>query len=233
MKGKYVRTSTNLIARLGGLAAVVGGLLWSAKSFYDRNDAPPWPTDLTDDLFFVVLLLFLAGLVGLYARLRGRLREWEAVSLLGFVAIISGLIASIVGQLTMVFEVGPSWWFGISWWMFVFGFFVASLGLVFFGNSVVQSRALPRWRGLPLVIGALGLVLILVGDPPNSDLGIYPSLAVWMLYGLGWAVLGYVLWSDRDEAVRRSTGEASTYPARPARRGSDPAARFAAQRFWR
>jgi len=57
-----MQTLPNLIARLGGLAAVVGGLLWSAKSFYDRNDAPPWPTDLTDDLFFVVPLLFLVGL---------------------------------------------------------------------------------------------------------------------------------------------------------------------------
>ena len=228
-----MRTLSNLITRLGGLAAVVGGLLWSAKFFYDRNDAPPWPTDLTDDLFFVVLLLFLIGLVGLYARCRGRLREWEAVSLGGFVASICGLTASIVGQLTMGFEVGPSWWFGISWWMLFFGFFVASLGLVFYGNSVVQSGALPRWRALPLSIGLLGILLILVADPPNSELGVYLSLVLWMTYGLGWAVLGYVLWFDGGEAVRRSTGEAPTYPARPARSESDSAARFTAQRFWR
>jgi hypothetical protein len=228
-----MRTLSNLIARLGGLAAVVGGLLWSAKFFYDRNDAPPWPTDFTDDLFFVVLLLFLVGLVGLYARLRGRLREWEAVSLVGFLASICGLTASIVGQLTMVFEVGPSWWFGISWWLFVFGYFLTNLGLTFVGNSVLQSGALPRRRALPLAIGVLGILLILVADPPNSELGIYPSLVLWVAYGLGWAVLGYVLWFDGNEAVRRSTGEASTYPARPARGGSDPAARFTAQRFWR
>jgi hypothetical protein len=40
------------IGRLGGLAAAVGGLAWSAKFFHDRNDASPWPTGLTDDLFF-------------------------------------------------------------------------------------------------------------------------------------------------------------------------------------
>ena len=87
--------------------------------------------------------------------------------------------------------------------------------------------------GLPLSIGLLGILLILVADPPNSELGIYPSLVLWMMYGLGWAVLGYVLWFDWTEAARRSTGQASTHPTRPARGGSDPAAHFTAHRFWR
>src|SRR5215217_620885 len=95
--------SSSLVARIGGLAAVLGGLLWSAKAFYDRNDAPPCPTDVTDTLFFLVSLLFLAGLTGLYARCRGRLGEWETVSSMGFVAGLVGLTGSIVGQLTMVF----------------------------------------------------------------------------------------------------------------------------------
>jgi hypothetical protein len=228
-----MRTLSNFIARLGGLAAVVGGLLWSAKSFYDRNDAPPWPTDLTDDMFFVVLLLFLGGLVGLYARSRERLREWEAIFHMGFVASISGLLASVAGQLTMVFEVGPSWWYEMSWWLFVFGYFLTNLGLAFIGNSILQSGALPRWRALPLVIAVLGILLILVSDPPNSELGVYPSLTLWMAYGLGWAVLGYVLWFEGHGAARRSTSEASKYPARATGDGSDPAARFMAHRFRR
>jgi hypothetical protein len=41
-----VRTSSGILSRIGGAVAVVGGLLWSAKAFYDRNDAPPWPTSL-------------------------------------------------------------------------------------------------------------------------------------------------------------------------------------------
>jgi hypothetical protein len=172
-------------------------------------------------------------LVGLYARLRGRLGEWEAVSLVGIIASISGLIASVVGQLTMVLEAGPSWWYGMSWWMFVFGYFLANLGLAFVGNSVLQSGALPRWRALPLVTGLLGILLILVADPPNSELGVYPSLVLWMAYGLGWAVLGYVLWFEGDEAARRSTGEASTYPARPAQNSSDATTRFTSHRFRR
>jgi hypothetical protein len=198
-----MKTSSNLVTRLGRLAAVLGGLLWSAKAFYDRNDVPPWPTDITDTLFFVVLFLFLAGLTGLYARCRGRLGEWRTISYMGFVAGLVGLTGSIVGQLTMVLEVGPSWWLGISWWMFVFGFFVLNLGLVFLGNSIVQSGALPRWRAVPLLTGSLGILLILVGDPPNSELGLYPSLVLWMGFGLGWVVQGYVLWSGEDKTTKQ------------------------------
>jgi hypothetical protein len=36
-----VQISSGTTARLGGLAAIVGGLLFSAKAFYDRYDAPP------------------------------------------------------------------------------------------------------------------------------------------------------------------------------------------------
>jgi hypothetical protein len=115
-----------------------------------------------------------------------------------------GLAWSIVGLVTGTLEVGPSWWLGISWWMFVFGFFLLNLTLLFVGNAVIQAGALPRWRTLPLVIGALGILLILVGDPPNSSLGVYPTLALWMVFGLAWAALGYVLLSYREEPVRHA-----------------------------
>ena len=193
----------SIVVRASALAAMLGGVLWSAKAFYDRNDAPPWPTDVTDDLFFVVLVFFLAGLSGLYARCRGRLGEWEPLTRMGFVVGVAGLLGAIVGQLTMVLEVGPAWWFGMSWWMFVFGFFVMNLGLLLVGNSIVQSGALPRWRGLPVMIGSLGILLILVGDPPNSELGVHPSLTLWMLFGLGWAALGYALWARKGETAHQ------------------------------
>jgi hypothetical protein len=196
-----MRTSTNTIARLGAAAAALGGLLWTVKAFYDRNHAPPWPTDVTDALLFVMPLLFLVGFAGLYARCRGRLGEWEALSSAAFVAGVVGQIGSVLGLITATLDVGPSWWLGISWWLFFFGFFLTNLGLVFLGNSIVQTGALPRWRALPLLIGSLGILLILVSDPPNSPLGIYPSLALWMTYGLAWAALGYVLWSYQDEPV--------------------------------
>ena len=198
-----MQTPSKFVAQLGAVAAMLGGTLWAAKAFYDRNDAPPWPTDVTDTMFFVVLLLFLGGLAGLYARCRGRLGEWEALSSISFVAGFVGLVGSIAGHVTGMLEVGPSWSWGISWWMFVFGFFVMNLGLLFLGNSILQSRALPRGKALPVAIGALGILLIPVSDPANSPLGVYPSLALWMLYGLFWAALGLTLRSGEREVARR------------------------------
>jgi hypothetical protein len=194
---------SGITIRVGGVAAALGGLLWAAKAVYDRNDAPPWPTDATDTLFFLIPLLFLLGLTGLYVQCRGRLREWEALSSAAFGGVVIGAVGSIFGGLSALLGVGPLWWAEISWWMFAFGFFLMHLGLLFLGNSIVQTGTLPRWRALPLLIGTLGILLILVSDLPNSLLGVYPSLALWMLYGLAWAVLGYVLCSFRYEPVRQ------------------------------
>ncbi len=194
---------SDITTRLGGVAAALGGLLWAAKAFYDRNDAPPWPTDATDTLFFLIPLLFLLGLTGLYVQCRGRMREWEALSSAAFGGVVIGAVGSVFGGLSALLGVGPLWWAEISWWMFGFGFFLMHLGLLFLGNSIVQTGTLPRWRALPLLIGALGILLILVSDPPNSPLGVYPSLVLWMLYGFAWAALGYALWSFRYEAVRQ------------------------------
>ena len=225
-KEKAMQTSSKFIARMGAVAAMLGGTLWAAKAFYDRNDAPPWPTDVTDTLFFVVLLLFLGGLARLYARCRGRLGEWEALSSVAFAAGFVGLVGSIAGHVTGMLEVGPSWSWGISWWMFVFGFFVMNLGLLFLGNSILQSRALPRGSALPVEIGALGILLILVSDPANSPLGVYLSLVLWMLYGLFWAALGYVLLAERDESVTAGAPQSGELPrlepmnARPGKKRS-------------
>ncbi len=194
---------SGITTRMGGVAAALGGLLWAAKAFYDRNDAPPWPTDATDALFFLIPLLFLLGLTGLYVRCRGRLRRWEALSSAAFGGVVIGAVGSVFGGLSALLGVGPLWWAEISWWMFGFGFFLMHLGLLFLGNSIVQTGTLPRWRALPLLIGMLGILLILVSDPPNSPLGVYPSLVLWMLYGFAWAALGYALWSFRYEAVRQ------------------------------
>jgi hypothetical protein len=199
-----MQTSSNITVRLGGVAAAIGGVLWSAKAFYDRNDAPPWPTDLTDTLFSVVLVLFLLGFVGLYPRCRGRLREWEVLSSAAFVGGAGGSVGSVLAYLSVVLEVGSVWWLEFSWWMFVFGFFLTNLGLVFLGNFIAQSGAPTRWKVLPTTLGSLGILLILVCDLPNSLLGIYLVLSLWIVYGLGWMALGFDLWSYQNKPVRQS-----------------------------
>lgn len=207
-----MQTSSSPVGRLGAVAAVLGGALWSAKASYDRNDAPPWPTDITDTLFFVVPLLLAAGFVGLHARCKGRLDgEWEPFSLGSFLVGAAGFVVSAAGLLAVTLEVGPAWAMEISWWSFVFGFFMGNLGLAFFGVSVLQGGALGRWKPLPLALGVLGILLIPLGDAPNSDLGFYPSLALWVLYGLGWAAIGgFALVEDRGRGESPARREPET-----------------------
>lgn len=181
-----MQTSSNLRSRLIGIAAILGGVLWSASIFVSDLDST-----IANILLFIIPLLFLVGLAGLYARCRGRLGEWEALSRMGFLTGAVGLVVAGIGTLgTGVLGDGVSWISELSWWTFAFGYFVLSLGLLLLGNSVLQTRLLTRLRGLPLGIGILGLLVILI--PPWAFPG---AGGVWVLYGLSWAVLGYILLS--------------------------------------
>jgi len=179
---------------LSGIAAILGGVLWSASIFVFDLDST-----ITDILFFITLL-FLVGLAGLYARCRGRWGVWEALSGLGFLMSVVGLVVASIGTLGAGVQGGGFLWVSeLSWWMFAFGYFILSLGLLLLGNSILQARPLTRLRGLPLGIGILGLLVILI--PPWAFPG---AGVVWVLYGLGWAVLGYVLLSGDIGSAQRS-----------------------------
>src|SRR5215216_7577487 len=93
-----------LVVRLGGLAAVVGGLLWSVEVLIDTTSgplcAPLWPAKGSDYLFVIVQLLFLAGIAGLYARHKDRLEGSEGG--VAFALSSVGVMASCVGQLGLL-----------------------------------------------------------------------------------------------------------------------------------
>lgn len=193
-----MQTSSNLVARLGGIAAILGGVLWSASIFFGMNDTVADSDGASDILFATLPLLLLGGMVGLYARCRGRLGEWETLSVSGFATCVVGLAGASVGLFgAVVYDLESSWLAGLSWWTFAFGFFLLNLGLLFFGNSVFQTRTLARWRAMPLAIGATGILVILF--PPWS----YPGAVLWVLYGLVWVALGLTLLFGESEAARQ------------------------------
>ena len=88
----------------------------------------------------------------------------------------------------------------------------AEFGVLLMGITVLRARVLPQpFRSLPLAIFVLGVLvpllyllvfredLMLRGEP---DTGIL-ALLVWdapdVLIGVGWALLGYALWSGTSE----------------------------------
>lgn len=168
----------------GGVAAVAGGILWSAKVLADEFAAGS--TGFTDDLLFVVPLLFAAGTAGIWSRYSGRM---ESRANAGFVQTFAGL-ALLAAGLFLDLTLGVEDTARIS----SFGFIILALGLVLLGFSTLRTDPLPRWNFLPL---ALGLII-----PANIVFGNLEAAGVTLsaLFGLGWAALGYTLLSDRGEA---------------------------------
>jgi hypothetical protein len=186
-----MHTSESIFVKASAVAAIVGGLLWDAKMIYESSSNRPSPQDLTDTLIFVVPLLLLAGLAGLYVRCIGRLGEEQNLSLAGFVVASFGLaVASTYSglwTLGLVSDVLAGLWGGL--------FFVA-LGLVMVGGSIVQAGLLGSRKAVPLSAGIVGFLA--VATPPWNLLGV----TTWALFGLTWVVLGCVLWVDGGETVQ-------------------------------
>ena len=178
---------SGLLVRLGGLAAAVGGVLWSVKALIGTTGGPLgtplWPAKGSDYLFVVVQLLFLAGIAGLYARYKDRLEGSErrvAVALSS-----TGVIASCVGPLGLLSS-------EVAWYVFGVGCVVECIGLMALGAaaSQSQSRTLPYWYSLPFVIGLLGIFSFPLGVPPDGVIETCLTVTLRTLFGLGWVLVG-------------------------------------------
>src|SRR5215207_4128834 len=155
-----------LVVRLGGLAAMVGGLLWSVKALIATAGAslgaPLWPAKGTDYLFVTAQLLFLAGLVGLYDRYKDSLEGSEGG--VAFAVSSIGVMASCVGQVALLSTEE------VAWYVFGLGCVVECIGLMALGAAASHEKTLPYWSTLPFVIGLLGIFSFPLGVAPNSFL---------------------------------------------------------------
>ena len=133
------------------------------------------------------LTLLAAGMVGLHIRQKNRLGRLGRA---GFVVAISAaayLVGSIVFALYILYA-------GISETMAltIFSLFRVSvlmliLGSILLSIASLHAEVLPHWVALLLTIGSVAAVVPFVGVP---------------LFGVGWAALGYALWSEKGESVR-------------------------------
>src|SRR5215210_4323554 len=171
-----------LVVRLGGLAAMMGGLLWSVKALIATADAllcaPLWPAKGTDYLFVTGQLLFLAGLAGFYARYKDSLEGSEEGGV-AFAVSSVGVIASCVGQ------VGVLSTDEVAWYVFGLGCVVECIGLMALGAAASHEKTLPYCSTLPFVIGLLGIFSFPLGVPPDGVIETCLTVALRTLFGLG------------------------------------------------
>jgi len=69
------------------------------------------------------------------------------------------------------------------------GLLFLTIGQALLAIAIIRAGELPRWSGLALLIGMLGLFVLL----DNGG---------WVLFGFGWAALGSALWSEERRYAR-------------------------------
>jgi hypothetical protein len=163
--------ASSALVRLGGLAAMVGGLMWVIKggTILLTGQQPPV-------VFEAAMPLFAVGLLGLHTRLDGRGGALgKAGVLVAYIALVSAAIVLITSFAPFIAAAG-------------FGPF---LGLVLLGSAVLQARVFPPpWRILPLATGLGGPLLILVGGGLAQLSERLLEIPIVMV-GLAWILLGY------------------------------------------
>lgn len=204
--------SRSTLIRWGGLAAVAAGVLRLLEAFSAIVGVPATYVfarpPVSGGLSVLALLLMLVALVGLHARQAGS-RGYGRLGTAGFLlALLGDLLAAALGPLVysgVAVDVSPSLVVVV-----VTGGVAAAaeLGLLLLGVATLRAAVLPSpWRALPVAIFLLGFPLITLAGPlfpAAGGIALVIFIAVReVLLGLGWALLGYALWSEMGEGAWR------------------------------
>jgi hypothetical protein len=182
--------SASNVACWGRLAVILGGAMWVVKgsAILLTGEQPPVVYEGAQPLF-------VAGLVGLHARLEERGgRLGKTGLLLAYVALASALVA-LVG-----WALAPPGWVPDEDSVTPLSPFIVLaglgpfIGLVLLGIATLLAKAMPApWSALPLAMGAAVVPLMLVGgvlELVNERLVEFPIV----LLGVAWVLLGYSVW---------------------------------------
>ncbi len=198
-------SSPDLI-RWGGPAAILGGALWAIDwilfisghgptHINEGREVLGLDPDAWDQLSVIPLALIAFGLAALHSRQAAR-AGWPGKS--GYAVSLVGLALWAVANLL---RLPPG------------GILVFVIGMALFGVGTLRAGALPRWsRGIPLILGVLlvpGFVLtfprLVLSFELADAIGAFglAGLFTHIVQGLGWVLLGYVLWSERGRPVQQ------------------------------
>jgi hypothetical protein len=184
---EILRRLLSFLLKWSGILCVPGGVLWalSPTGVYISNFAFHTP-NVFWKMFWPAPLLILLGLVGL------QLRQSELSGLLeklGFLVTIAGLVTVMAGDVGL-------YWLGVddifivtapAYNAFRIGLVALAAGSILFAVTSPRDGALPTWGLLPFAVGSLcGLISF------SRDLGSFGAV-LWILFGLGWAWLGFSL----------------------------------------
>ncbi len=200
----------------GGVASVFGGLFWLMTAIPSSGGAP----------IVLALVLGLGGLASLYSRQAGQGGRLGlagfALGIIGTVlalaalwwAYTSSFVGSTIREINESVERAPALAAqGVLFIMLTIA--ILGIGLVLLGVASLRAKALHRWRGLPLGLGLLNILLSISGwlifyvplsqgrnpwRPWTPEL-YAPTFVVFVLLGLGWIGLGTMLATEADAQI--------------------------------
>ncbi len=168
---------------------MLGGALSILFAFVGENSPVHVPLDTARYALLVV------GIAGLYLYLR-RARRFGRLGTVGFYVCI------FVFALVAILDLGIIVDEGVEPTYIALGPVrgpLLLLGLLLFGAAVLRAGRLPRGGAWLLIAAALTNVLgILAMIISGGTLGAWVFILPTVLFGLGWAWLGYGLWMERE-----------------------------------
>lgn len=175
-------------------AAVLGGVFSILFAFVGEDNWAHVPLDAARYAFLVV------GIIGIYLYLR-RSRGFGLLGAVGF------YICVFVFALVAILDLGIILNEEVEQVYLALGPVrgpLLILGLLLFGIATLRAEMLPRGGAWLLIAAALTNVIgILAMINSGGTLGGWIFIVSTVLFGLGWAWLGYGLWSLQDELTQQ------------------------------
>ncbi len=199
------------LVRLGGLSAVVGGILlvisdlWGLLMESFGGEQPFSEAATTTSFALTSLLSLLAAVLILFGLMGLHLRQSEVEGVLGLLGFLLAFLgtALVVGVTWTLFFVAPSVAVEAPEFLdaeqvagpvdtgFMISFIVLAVGWALFGVGALVSRAYPRWVAVVLIVAALIQFL--------------PFPGTGLVFGVAVALVGFVsLAGGRIESERPS-----------------------------
>ena len=184
---------SSLVTRLGGLAAMLGGVWVIAHGLVTML------ADRNLDLLPYITPLWATGLVGLHAFLR---RQGGVLGMLGGSLAYLGLAVALVQLIALLLMDGeeePFWQIHVQG--LVGSLLMILVALLLLGLAALSSKALPAgWRVVPVSVGILWVPLFGFGEWLGDQISPAREISLgFLLAGLPWIVLGVVLLRARRE----------------------------------
>jgi hypothetical protein len=198
---------SNLI-RFGGLAAMVGGVLYAGVGLLVGRLAEELVYIGNIGYGFIVVSLPLgamAAIVALYALHRERYgRAGLVLCITAFLGLALATVALTLGVIaTYPISAFPdsAWIFS---WLLLLGLLVATVGLVLLGALSVAWQIMPPWCGVALMAGSpLGVLLTMIPSEALAG-GSLIGRAFQALGGLLWVVVGYYIFRSAGGRTERA-----------------------------